>query len=39
MVTDRLGLGAILEVVGDDAWKGKINFYIEGVEGKIPSGK
>lgn len=27
------------DVVGDDAWKGKINFYIEGVEGKIPSGK
>jgi simple sugar transport system substrate-binding protein len=27
------------DVVGDDAWKGKINFYIEGVEGKVPSGK
>lgn len=27
------------DVVGDDAWKGRINFYIEGVEGKIPSGK
>ncbi len=25
--------------VGDDAWKGKINFYVEGVEGKVPSGK
>ena len=25
--------------VADDAWKGKINFYIEGVEGKVPSGK
>ena len=23
----------------DDAWKGRINFYIEGVEGKVPSGK
>jgi simple sugar transport system substrate-binding protein len=27
------------DVVGDDAWKGRINFYIEGVEGKIPSSK
>lgn len=25
--------------VGDDAWKGKINFYVEGVEGKVPSNK
>jgi basic membrane protein A len=25
--------------VGDDAWKGKINFFIEGVEGKVPSSK
>ena len=25
--------------VADDAWKGRINFYIEGVEGKVPSGK
>ena len=25
--------------VADDAWKGKINFYVEGVEGKVPSGK
>lgn len=24
--------------VGDDAWKGKINFYVEGVVGKVPSG-
>lgn len=23
--------------VGDDAWKGKINFYVEGVVGKVPS--
>ena len=23
----------------DDAWKGRINFYIEGVEGRVPSGK
>jgi simple sugar transport system substrate-binding protein len=27
------------DVAGDDAWKGKINFYVEGVEGKIPSNK
>jgi basic membrane protein A and related proteins len=26
------------DVVGDDAWKGGINFYVKGVEGKIPSG-
>lgn len=25
--------------VGDDAWKGKINFYVEGVVGKVPSSK
>jgi simple sugar transport system substrate-binding protein len=25
--------------VADDAWKGKINFYVEGVDGKIPAGK
>ncbi|NCW26118.1 MAG: BMP family ABC transporter substrate-binding protein [Betaproteobacteria bacterium] len=25
--------------VADDAWKGKINFYVKGVEGKVPSGK
>lgn len=24
--------------VGNDAWKGKINFYVEGVVGKVPSG-
>lgn len=27
------------DVVGDDAWKGGINFYVKGVEGKVPSGK
>ncbi len=27
------------DVVGDDAWKGGVNFYIKGVEGKPPSGK
>ena len=27
------------DVAGDDAWKGKINFYVEGVEGKVPSNK
>lgn len=27
------------DVIADDAWKGKINFYVEGVDGKIPAGK
>jgi len=27
------------DVVADDAWKGAINFYVKGVEGKVPSGK
>ncbi len=27
------------DVVGDDKWKGEINFYVKGVEGKVPSGK
>jgi len=27
------------DVAADDTWKGKINFYVEGVEGKIPSNK
>ena len=27
------------DAVGDDAFKGKINFFVEGVEGKVPSGK
>ncbi|ACG72295.1 basic membrane lipoprotein [Anaeromyxobacter sp. K] len=26
------------DVVADDAWKGAINFYVKGVEGKVPSG-
>ena len=26
-------------VVGDDKWKGEMNFYVEGVDGKLPSGK
>jgi basic membrane protein A len=25
------------DVVADDAWKGAINFYVKGVEGKVPS--
>lgn len=25
--------------VADDAWKGKINFFVEGVDGKVPSSK
>ncbi len=27
------------DVVADDAWKGAVNFYVKGVEGKVPSGK
>jgi len=27
------------DVVGDDKWKGEINFFVKGVEGKVPSGK
>jgi simple sugar transport system substrate-binding protein len=27
------------DVVADDKWKGEINFYVKGVEGKVPSGK
>ena len=27
------------DVVADDAWKGGINFYVKGVEGKVPSSK
>jgi simple sugar transport system substrate-binding protein len=27
------------DVVGDEAWKGGINFFVKGVEGQIPSGK
>ncbi|ABS27372.1 BMP family ABC transporter substrate-binding protein [Anaeromyxobacter sp. Fw109-5] len=26
------------DAVADDAWKGAINFYVKGVEGKVPSG-
>jgi len=26
-------------VVGDDKFKGEMNFYVEGVEGKVPAGK
>jgi len=32
---ERLGKG----VVADDAWKGAIDFYVKGVEGKVPAGK
>ena len=26
-------------VTADDKWKGEVNFYVEGVDGKVPSGK
>jgi len=32
---ERLAAG----VVADDAWKGTLDFYVKGVEGKIPSGR
>ena len=32
---ERLAKGA----AADDEWRGKIDFYVKGVEGKIPSGK
>jgi len=27
------------DVKADQAWKDKIDFYVKGVEGKVPSGK
>ena len=27
------------DVTGDDKWRGEMNFYVKGVEGKVPSGK
>jgi basic membrane protein A and related proteins len=27
------------DVKADDEWKGKVGFYVKGVEGKVPSGK
>ena len=27
------------DVVADDAWKGAVNFYVKGVEGKVPASK
>lgn len=27
------------DAVADDAWKAAVNFYVKGVEGKVPSGK
>lgn len=27
------------DVVADEKWKGAVNFYVKGVEGKVPSGK
>jgi simple sugar transport system substrate-binding protein len=27
------------DVVADDKWNGDVNFYVKGVEGKVPSGK
>ncbi|WP_242342858.1 BMP family ABC transporter substrate-binding protein [Anaeromyxobacter terrae] len=39
-VVDNTGKEVLAkDVVADDAWKGAINFYVKGVEGKVPSGK
>jgi simple sugar transport system substrate-binding protein len=39
-ITDSAGKVVLpKDEVGDDAWKGKINFYVRGVEGKVPSGQ
>jgi basic membrane protein A len=39
-IVDNTGKEVLAKgAVGDDDWKGKINFYVKGVEGKVPSGK
>jgi simple sugar transport system substrate-binding protein len=39
-VSDNKGKEVLAkDVVADDAWKGAINFYVKGVEGKVPSSK
>jgi len=39
-ITDSAGKVVLpKDEVADDAWKGKINFYVKGVEGKVPSGQ
>lgn len=39
-IVDNTGKEALAKgVVADDAWKGAVNFYVKGVEGKVPAGK
>jgi basic membrane protein A and related proteins len=39
-ITDNTGKERLAkDVKSDDDWKGKIDFYVKGVEGKIPAGK
>jgi len=39
-ITDSAGKVVLpKDEVADDAWKGKINFYVRGVDGKVPSGQ
>jgi basic membrane protein A len=38
-IVDNTGKEVLAKgAVADDAWKGAINFYVKGVEGKVPSG-
>jgi basic membrane protein A len=39
-VVDNTGKEVLArDVVADDAWKGAVNFYVKGVDGKVPAGK
>ncbi len=39
-ITDSTGKVVLQkDQVADDKWKGEVNFYVKGVEGKVPSGK
>jgi len=39
-ITDNTGKVVLAkDVVADDKWKSEVNFYVKGVEGKVPSGK
>jgi basic membrane protein A and related proteins len=39
-IVDNTGKEVLAKgVKADDEWKGKVNFYVKGVEGKIPAGK
>ena len=39
-IVDNTGKEVLAKgVVADDAWKGAVNFYVKGVEGKVPAGK